>query len=63
MSFYSSSRISRQQILDLKYHAQQLSDHANVSYYAQGHHDKTWHEAEALYALRKIMAIGKEVGL
>jgi hypothetical protein len=63
MSFYSSSRISRQQILDLKYHAQQLNDHANVSYYAAGNHDKTWHEAEALDAMRKIMAIGKEVGL
>jgi len=63
MSFYSSSRLSRQQILDLKYNAQQLSDNATVSYYAAGEHEKTWHEAEALDHLRKLMVIGKEAGL
>lgn len=59
----TNSTFSRQQILDLKYHAQQLKDHANVTFWAAAEHDKTWHEVEALDHLRKLMAIGKEAGL
>jgi hypothetical protein len=54
---------TKEQLIDIKYFAQELKDNAQVAYYSHDEHDKFWHDKEALSYLRKLVDLYKGVEL
>ena len=53
--------MTKDQILDMKFYAQQLQESLAVAYWATTDHDKEWHTKQAIDHVNKILSIKESV--
>ena len=58
-----SYKLSKQQILDMKYHANALAESALVTYWAQNQSDIEYHESNMIESLKVLIELSRGVEL
>lgn len=53
--------MTKEQILDMKFYAQQLQESLAIAYWASSEDDKEWHTNRALEHLSKVISIKESI--
>jgi len=60
-SLKGSNPMTQEQLLDMKFYAQQLQETLAIAYWATTDHDKEWHTRQAIDHINKIFSIKESV--
>ncbi len=60
-SLKGSNPMTQDQLLNMKFYAQQLQESLAVAYWATTDHDKEWHTKQAIDHVNKILSIKESV--